>query len=75
MFNIWASIPIYTVHLQMWIFQPVMLVLFKPQVPLENTPVAVVLSRQALPTLDRTEVASAKGLQQGGRGESNEKPG
>ena len=35
--------------------------------PLETTPVAVVVSRQALPTSDRTsEVASAKGLQQGG---------
>lgn len=41
--------------------------MWKVLVPLETTPVAVVVSRQALPTLDRTsEVASAKGLQQGG---------
>lgn len=40
--------------------------MWKFLVPLEKTPVALVLSRQALPTLDRSEVASAKGLQQGG---------
>ena len=36
------------------------------QVPLQDEPVAVVLSRQALPTLDRQKFSSASGLHRGG---------
>jgi len=35
-------------------------------VPLRHQPVALILSRQALPTLDRTRYASAEGLHRGG---------
>ncbi len=35
-------------------------------IPLRHQPVALILSRQALPTLDRTRYASAEGLQRGG---------
>ena len=35
-------------------------------IPLRHEPVALILSRQALPTLDRTRYASAEGLHRGG---------
>ena len=39
---------------------------YRVMVPLKNQPVALVLTRQNLPTLDRTKYASAAGLRQGG---------
>ncbi|CAL1135185.1 unnamed protein product [Cladocopium goreaui] len=40
--------------------------MWKHIVPLQDEPVAVVLSRQALPTLDRQKFSSASGLHRGG---------